>query len=109
MRGRARSDTAPVRLVVLVVGVSARFLERFRVAAAPRKAEIVFCDVSTFQRTAALRVPRSILVSDLAYARSPQTYDTVTAEVCARLVRIPDEELDDDQIEALVAATVRWA
>jgi hypothetical protein len=109
MRGRARSDTAPVTLVVLVVGVSARFLERFRVAAAPRKAEIVFCDVSNFQRTAALRVPRSIVVSDHAYARSPATYDTVTSEVCARLVRVPDEEIDEAQIEALVDTTVRWA
>ena len=108
MPARRRSDTAPVRLVVLVVGVSSRFLERFRMAAAPRKAEIVSCDVSSFRRTAAFRVPRTIVVSDEAYARAPSIYDEISDDVCARLVRVPDHELGDEEIEALVASTVRW-
>jgi hypothetical protein len=110
MRQRRRSvDTAPVRLVVLVVGISPQFLERFRMAAAPRKAEILSCEEETFRRTAALRVPRTILVSAQAYARAPTTYDAVTDELCARHVQLESEEMLDEEIEALVRTTVRWA
>ena len=92
-----------------MVGVSPRFLDRFRLAAAPRKAEILSCDAGSFRRTAVLRVPRSIVVSEEAYARAPESYDQLSDELCARLVKVSDQEIADPEIESLVESTVRWA
>ena len=109
MRPRRRSfDTAPVQLTVLVVGVSPTFLERFRLAAAPRRAEIVACDEASFRTTAAARVPRSIVILADAYARSSSTYDQVRDELCARVIPVEREDLQDEEIEALVDTAVRW-
>ncbi|MEJ7733986.1 MAG: hypothetical protein WKG00_32925 [Polyangiaceae bacterium] len=110
MATRRRSfDTAPVRLVVLVVGVSDAFLERFRMAAAPRRADIIGCDEVNVRRTAQLRVPRTLLVAREAYERDRAAYETVASDVVARTVIVEREDLGDAEMDALVRDAVRWA
>ena len=110
MPARRRSyDTAPVRLVVLVIGLSDAFLERFKVAAAPRRADILGCEEVNVRRTAQLRVPRTLLVSRTAYDRDPAAYDAVASDVVARTVIVDAEDIDDAALDALVRDAVRWA
>lgn len=110
MATRRRSyDTAPVRLVVLVVGVSEGFLERFKLAAAPRRADILACEEANVRRTAQLRVPRTLLVARAAYDRDAASYDTVASDLVARTVIVEREDLDDAELDALVRDAVRWA
>ena len=108
LRKRRSFATAPIKVVVLVVGASPRFLERFRIASAPRKAEILDVDLERAQAVASARIPRTLLVPAEVYARGAAVLDGIAEDVCARIVEVPSEDVSEAELEHLVQQAVRW-
>ena len=106
---RRNYATAPIKLVVLVVGASPRFIERFRIASAPRKAEILESDAASARSVASTRIPRTLLVPAQVYAQGRQELDAIAEDICARVVTVASEELSEPELEDLVHDAVRWA
>jgi alkanesulfonate monooxygenase SsuD/methylene tetrahydromethanopterin reductase-like flavin-dependent oxidoreductase (luciferase family) len=94
----------PVMLpAILVVGGSEPFVERCRRSAIPHRAFVKHADVSASATEAARSRPRVLLMAHHVYAADPDEFDALARDVCAHLVRVESEDVDDAELEAAIS------
>ena len=88
---------------ILVIGASAPFIERCRRSAVPLRAFIKHAGVRGSATEAARSRPRVLLMAHQTYATNPVEFDALARDVCAHLVRVESEDIDDAELDAAVS------
>jgi hypothetical protein len=90
--------------IVLVIDGSESLVERCRAVMADR-ATVISCELTTAPRIGSTWRVRAIMVTADAFGAAPQAIGDLARRLCARLIKLPSEQMPDRYIgEALFAA-----
>jgi hypothetical protein len=93
--------------VVLAVGCSLDFVKKRQETALVAGTVLKPADLAGTPRLAVQSRPVGLLVTEATYAASGDTLESVARAIGARVIRIPDEDVDPVLLEARLAAAVR--
>ena len=113
MRGMSRREakTVPVHELptVLVVGCSREFVDRCRDGAAMTGAIVRTTDLHGVESMAATCHPLAIILTDASYAQSRPVFDGLSSGAQSTLVRVPDEQIPQPDLERMIVGAVKDA
>src|SRR5262249_51176183 len=99
----ARVQPAPV---ALVIGCPPRLVRRCRDAAIAAQTLVVDSEVASAATLAAATRPLAIVVLEDVYAFDPVAFNQLASDVRARLVLLSDEDVADDELEAILVGAI---